>query len=37
MFYFTATPERHFVHFRVICINIGGETLRSAAYIYNIV
>ena len=29
--------ELHFVHFRVVCINIGGEALRSAAYIYNIV
>ena len=25
--------ERLFVHFRVVCINIGGEALRSAAYI----
>ena len=25
MFYFTATPERLFVHFRIICIYIGGE------------
>lgn len=29
MLYFTATPERHFVHFGIICINIGGEVLRS--------
>lgn len=25
MLYFTATPERHFVHFGIICINKGGE------------
>ena len=29
--------ERLFVHFGIICINIGGEALRSAAYMYNIV
>lgn len=29
MLYFTATPERHFVHFGIICINIGGGALRS--------
>ena len=29
MFYFTATLERLFVHFGIICINIGGEVLRS--------
>lgn len=29
MFYFTLNRERLFVHFRIICINIGGEALRS--------
>lgn len=34
MFYFTVTSERHFFYFGIICINIGGEALRSAASIY---
>ena len=34
MFYFTLNRERLFVHFGIFCINIGGEALRSAAYIY---
>lgn len=25
MLYFTATPERHFVLFWIVCINRGGE------------
>lgn len=37
MLYFTATSQRHFAYFRIVCINRGGEALRSAAYIYNIV
>ena len=29
MFYFTATPERLFVHFGIFCINIGGEAFAT--------